>query len=109
MAVFYRLGTEGLAQDPAKSFQYYLAAAENNHAIAQWEVGMGFIRGTAGKTDIVKAVQWFQKSAKNGDSNGMISLAVMYANGMGVARDYDQTIRLKNFPEQVNQLYLLTM
>lgn len=90
----YKQGGKDLNQDAAKAFKYTLAAAENDHGQAQWEVGMAFIRGTNVTADIPKAIQWFQKSANNGDSNGMISLAVMYATGTGVLRDYNKTYAL---------------
>ncbi|WP_420841067.1 tetratricopeptide repeat protein [Bathymodiolus platifrons methanotrophic gill symbiont] len=43
-----------------------------------------------------RAFKWFTKSAEQGDSSAQYNLGVMYANGLGVIKDYRQAYMYAN-------------
>ena len=44
-----------------------MKAAKQNHAVAQYNIGYMYENGDAGSSDLIKARQWFEKSAANGN------------------------------------------
>ena len=67
------------------------ALAERGNAIAQCALAecytiAGLCEGIP--QDYVKARQWYEKSAKQGDASAQLKLGVMYHEGKGVRQDY---------------------
>ena len=50
-----------------EAFQWYLKAAELDHAKAQYKVASAYRTGTVVQQDQVLAAQWFRKSANQGN------------------------------------------
>jgi len=54
-----------IAQDSKNSIYWYEKSANNGHALAQYELGLIYFRGTKIKQDIEIARSWIQKSIMN--------------------------------------------
>jgi TPR repeat protein len=52
------------------------------------------VNGEERPADAAKAVEWFKQSAESGSTQGMTSLAVMYATGDGVKQDWERAREL---------------
>ena len=57
-------------------------------ATAMFNVGVLYDNGWFVTQDYVKAREWFEKAADQGDTDAMFNLGLLYANGQGVAQDY---------------------
>ncbi|KAJ3386429.1 hypothetical protein HDU84_001562 [Entophlyctis sp. JEL0112] len=79
---------DGVNQDFAKAYFWHLKAAMKDHAQSQNNVGHLLRLGQGvEKADPEKAVEWFKKSAENGNADGENSLGFCYLNGIGVPKD----------------------
>jgi len=68
----------------------------NNHPLfsakMQSNLGTMYFNGFGVDKDYSKAVEWYRKSAEQGDVNGQINLGTMYFNGFGVDKDYSKAV-----------------
>ncbi len=62
-------------------------AAEQGDALAQFNLGVMYVKGEGVPEDDAKAVYWYRKAAEHGDALAQFNLGVMYANGEGVPED----------------------
>lgn len=88
---FVYLNGVGVEKDLARSFQWFDAAARNGVVLAQCMLG-DFYRGGLGgvKTDHIKAVSWYLKTAESNDRcapKSQYELYVSYEAGLGVRKD----------------------
>ena len=81
--------TEATNAAPAYSFEQTKAMAENGDASAQFDLGNFYFKAT----NLVLAVQWFQKSAQQGLAAAQSQLGIFYQNGYGVPRDNEQAAK----------------
>jgi hypothetical protein len=56
----------GVPQDYKEAVKWYRKAAEQGIASAQWELGVTYDNGDAGKKDKVQAHAWYNIAAANG-------------------------------------------
>ena len=68
-------------------------AAEQNFALAQFDLGSCYSTGQGVAKDDAEAVKWFRKAADQGLAEAQHNLGVMYANGTGVEKDYAEAVR----------------
>lgn len=61
--------------------------AERGDAIAQWALGMKFVRGDGVAQNYKAALKWFQLSAEQGFSDAQFTLGTMHHNGNGVEQN----------------------
>ena len=61
----------------------YEAAAIGGDAEAQFQLGLCYDRGNGVTKDAVKAVEWYRKSALQGNAKAIRNMAVFYENGEG--------------------------
>ena len=77
----------GMAVDLAKAASHYRIAAEGENNHAAWRLGVlidsGKVKGT-----LEEAVALFTAAADRGSPTGLVSLAVMQANGRGTKQDF---------------------
>lgn len=66
---------------------FYLKAAEQGMADAQFRVGLFFQNGWGKPKDAVRAVSWYVKASNQGQKDAQLYLAACLENGEGVARD----------------------
>jgi TPR repeat protein len=59
----YRLGQDGLPKDSVKALEWYLKAAEQGHAEAQFGVGCLFYNGEGIAKDKQRSKAWFEKAS----------------------------------------------
>lgn len=69
------------------------ARANKSDISAQVQIAMGYLNGTAIKTDYYKAFQWFQKAAVQGNVEAELYMGFLYFVGQGVEQDYTEAMR----------------
>ena len=67
--------------------KWYRKAAEQNHAEAQYNLGVCYDEGEGVAKDQVEAVKWYRKAAEQNFAAAQYNLGVCYAKGEGVAKD----------------------
>jgi TPR repeat protein len=78
----------GVPADPKQAFVWFGLAAQAGHADAQRIVGVYHEEGKGGADkDYLKASQWYEKSAEQGNDRAMRNLARLYSDGRGVRAD----------------------
>src|SRR5712691_9210967 len=60
--------------------------AQKGDPSAQFDLGMRYFTGNEVTRDFVQAAAWWQKAAAKDNMPAQLNLAVMYQNGIGVAR-----------------------
>ncbi|MES2339558.1 MAG: tetratricopeptide repeat protein [Pseudomonadota bacterium] len=90
----YKLGcyyagqdTDVVAPDAAAALKYKLVAATAGYALAQQDVGIIY----AQKGDVLAGLQWIERSAAQGWSGGLMTLASVYNGTGGVKADPGKT------------------
>jgi len=79
----YLQGDFGLPKSLAQAYQWWLKAAVQDNPESMNNVGYTLYRGFLGTTDFIAAKRWFEKAARAGFSNAMVSLARMNERGEG--------------------------
>jgi TPR repeat protein len=87
LASLYAKG-QGVAQDYAKAFEWYVKAADKGDASAMSNLGLSYANGQGVAQDYAKAREWYEKAAAKGDASAMHNLGTLYERGYGVAQDY---------------------
>ncbi len=67
------------------AFLWYSKSAENNFALAQYNLAVAYTRGQGTRQDFVAAAGWYERAAKQGVVPAMVNLAILYERGEGVA------------------------
>ena len=76
---------QGLEKNTEKALQYYLAAARQGDAAAQFNLGLIYATGQDTPQDDTVALAWYQLAADQGDAQAQFNLGVMIAKGRGIA------------------------
>src|SRR5437773_1433510 len=82
------LGVLGVAKDDAEAVKWIRKAAEQNHAEAQYNLGIRYDGGLGVAKDDVEMVKWYRKAANQNHARAQYNLGGRYVNGRGVAKDY---------------------
>jgi TPR repeat protein len=61
--------------------------SKNHHPSAQYSLGFMYAKGLGIHKDEIRAVEWFQKAADQGDIKAQYSLGFMYLKGLGIHKD----------------------
>ena len=67
---------------------WYKSAAENNHKIAQYNLGWMFFNGEFVEKDFLLSFDYYKKSAEQNYSKAQFNLANLFINGDGTLKDY---------------------
>ena len=78
---------EDSGEDTPKTFEDYLAAAENGDLDAMLNVAACYYKGEGVAQDLNKGFKWCLKSAEADNPAGMTAVAMMYSGGLGVEKD----------------------
>lgn len=78
--------------DLSQAAALYRTAADLGDAYAQWRIAVMIDEGVAEGT-LDEAITFLRKAAGQKNSGAMVSLAVMHANGRGVAQDHIAALR----------------
>ncbi len=71
----------------AEAFSLYQQLADQDHAKAQFNLGVMYDQGQYVAQDYAQAVSWYRKAAEQGNVNAQYNLALKYQMGQGVIRD----------------------
>src|SRR5208282_2857795 len=86
----------GRAYENANNFTaaivQFRKAAEQNYALAQYDLGLMYANSVGVPRDDQQASAWFRKAADQDNAKAQFDLGLMYANGLGVPRDYQQAV-----------------
>ena len=77
-----------MAQDYAEARNWYLKAAEQGVANAQYNLGILYDNGQGVPQDYAEARSWYLKAAEQGDASAQTNLGTKYYNGEGGRQDY---------------------
>jgi uncharacterized protein len=85
---------QGIPRDDAKAFAWYLKAAEQGDADAQWIVAVLYHDGTGVAKDLSRSIFWYQKGVAQGREDAGTMLAQMYRNGEGTPKDLGKALEV---------------
>ena len=71
----------------SQAFEWWLKAAENGYADAQFNLSIMYVEGIGIAKDDCKAVEWYQKAAEQGHIEAQFNLGGMYQFGIGIEKD----------------------
>lgn len=83
----------GHEQDYKEAFKWWLLAAEQGHADAQYGLGECYYFGNGVDKDFSEAVKWWLLAAEQGDAYAQNFLGRCYENGRGVDKDLNEAIK----------------
>lgn len=75
-----------------EAFEYYLKAARQGDAEAQFYLGLCYNYGDGVEKDLSEAVKWYRKAADQGDALAQYNLGICYDNGYGVEKDLSEAV-----------------
>ena len=84
----YQDGECGLKKDNTQAFSWFMKAAQQEHAISQYEIGLMYLRGFVVQKDVAQALTWFQKAASQKSKRACYGLGSWYAKH-GTFLDYN--------------------
>jgi hypothetical protein len=64
-----------------KALTIWRPIAESGHALAQYNIGIAYARGTGVEKDLVAASRWWKRSALQGHRDSAYNLGLIYARG----------------------------
>ena len=65
---------DGVRQDRAEAFKWYVKAARQGHSGAQVRLGVMYYRGDGIEQDKAKALEWYSEAARQGDVQAQVIL-----------------------------------
>ena len=74
--------------DYATALKEFRPLAEQDHAGAQFNLGVMYDHGYGVPENNTEAVKWFRKAAVQGNAKAQTNLGIMYVLGIGVPKDY---------------------
>ena len=80
---------------------WYKKAAESEHVLAQFNLGLLFKNGFGVEANLVQAVYWLEKAANHGHADAQYELGLCLEGGIGVKKDL--TLALSRFKEAADQ------
>lgn len=80
-------------KDDDVHFEYYLKAAKQGSANAQFKIGVYYDKGKGVTQDWAKAVEWYTKAAEQGYAKAQYNLGNSYYKGEGVRKDIKEAAK----------------
>jgi uncharacterized protein len=74
-----------------RGIDWYLKAANQGYADAQFKLGQIYENGFGVATDYKKAREWYEKAANQRHANAQYALGWLHENGYGVTMDYNKS------------------
>ena len=78
--------------DLAEGVNWYEAAAEQGHKIAQYNFAVMLRSGQGRAADVTKATEWFQRAAERGMAEAQVALGDALMSGRGTAQDREAAV-----------------
>jgi exopolysaccharide/PEP-CTERM locus tyrosine autokinase len=85
---------QGVDQDLAEAFRWFVRAAGHEHPPAQYRLGTTYEQGLGVTADMEKAVTWYTNAADLGNADAQFSLGLAYAAGTGVTKSTTKAVAL---------------
>lgn len=89
----YATGGYGVAQDYQAAHDYLIEGVNNKVAGSMYFLGILFTSRNDNEQDFRKALSWFKKAAKHGDTLSQIWIGIFYIKGLGVEQNYVEAKR----------------
>jgi hypothetical protein len=83
----------GVVQDHQEAARWYRAAAEQNDATAQSNLGWMYWQALGVPQDHAEAAMWYQRAAEQNEPIAQCNLGWMYREGIGVHRDDAEAVK----------------
>jgi TPR repeat protein len=83
LAEEYRYGNEALKSDRVAAAKWYIKAAEQGHADAQYMAGFCYQKGLGVTEDTKKAIEWYTEAGEQNHESALDALAFIYYTGEG--------------------------
>jgi TPR repeat protein len=83
----------GHEQDYKEAVKWWLLAAEQGHADAQYGLGLCYKYGSGVDKDLSEAVKWWLLAAEQGYADAQYGLGWCYENGSGVDKDLSEAFK----------------
>jgi len=87
LAILLNTGGEGLKQDLVAAAKWLSKAAAQEHAYAQYGLGMCYYNGEGVDQNRALGATWVSKAADHGDVTAQGALGVLYHEGQGVEQN----------------------
>lgn len=91
LGLMYDLG-QGVKQDYRKAVRLYQKAAEQGHALGQFNLGTMYDLGNGITQSSEQAFYWFQQAAEQGQPDAQYILGMMYYKGNGCEQDIEKAL-----------------
>ncbi len=83
----------GHEQDYKEAVKWWLLAAEQGHADAQYGLGLCYKNGSGVDKDLSEAFKWWLLAAEQGYADAQYGLGWCYENGSGVDKDLSEAFK----------------
>jgi len=81
-------------QDTQEGIRWLQSAANNNHILAQLELGKIYLHGAPSiEKDYLTAMKWLEKAAQDGDADAQFHLGNMYRKGLGISKNNAEAVK----------------
>lgn len=87
LGFWYFEGKHGLEKNIAESNRWFLVAAKQGNAIAQFQIGLRYEIGSGVKKSAKEAARWYMKAASKNNVDALYRLGCCYYYGDGVRVD----------------------
>lgn len=90
VAVVY--ARKNTAEALREMIKWYTLAADNGHAVSQFNLGNIYYAGRGVEQDYIKAADWYEKAAMQGVARAQDNLGLMYFHGRGRSEDMEAAV-----------------
>ena len=78
--------------DYATALREWRPLAEQGDALAQYNLGLLYVKGQGVPQDYVQGRQWYEKAAAQGRADAQVDLGILYDYGRGVPQDFKKAV-----------------
>lgn len=87
LGMAYYHGERGLQDNKEKAFYWFMKAAKQGFALAQYNVGNYYHFGKGVPQNYEEAFKWYKKAARKEHNGAIYNLGVMYHEGLWVKKN----------------------
>jgi hypothetical protein len=81
-------------QDTQEGIRWLQSAANNEHVLAQLELGKIYLNGAPSvEADYLIALKWLEKAAQSGNADAQYHLGSMYRRGLGITKSNAEAVK----------------
>ncbi|MEY2602227.1 MAG: uncharacterized protein QOJ36_1546, partial [Verrucomicrobiota bacterium] len=102
LGLSYSDGVNGLPKSDSEAVRWLTKAAEQNNALAEFNLGVFYAQGWGLRKNWAEACKWYLKAAEQNNQDAEINLANCYLNGQGVRKSSVEAYKWFNKAAQQN-------